>query len=159
MSAPDTLWYYADASNEPVGPLPFAELERLATAGVIHAATHIIEKGGSEWKKFASVFLPPPPTRVEPIQPPRDERKPITAKAFAGTVTLLEDKIRISRNLFAAIGKGGLTEIPLTAIRSIRWKAPGLLKQGYIQFLLEGPIQTACGFFSIAKDSHAVIFS
>ena len=70
MNAPDSLWYYTDASNEPVGPLPFAELERLAAAGVIQAATHVIENGGREWKKFAAIVLPPLPA---PILDPKSD--------------------------------------------------------------------------------------
>ena len=76
---PDALWFYADASNEPVGPVPFVELQRLAAAGVIHAATHVIESGGSKWKKFASVVLPPPPTRAEPNPVPARTSNPSTA--------------------------------------------------------------------------------
>ena len=56
--APDTLWYYADASNEAVGPLPMDVLQKLAAAGVIQPETYVIEKGASEWKKFAAVVPP-----------------------------------------------------------------------------------------------------
>ena len=51
-----SLWYYADAANQPVGPLPFSDLQQLAAAGVIQPETHIIEEGGTEWKKFASII-------------------------------------------------------------------------------------------------------
>ena len=106
--APDSLWYYADASNAPVGPVPFVELQRLAAAGVIHAATHVIESGGSEWKKFASVLLPPPPAPVELTPPPaiqspsHSDTQPLTVKVLGGIVselevTLFEDRIRITR--------------------------------------------------------------
>ena len=53
--APDTLWYYADASNEPVGPLPMDVLQKLAAAEVISQETYVIKKGASEWEKFGSV--------------------------------------------------------------------------------------------------------
>ena len=58
-----SLWYYADAANEPVGPLPMDVLQRLAGVGVISPETHVLEKGGTEWKKFASIV--PPPARAE----------------------------------------------------------------------------------------------
>lgn len=58
-----SLWFYADASNQPVGPLPFAELEKLATAGLIEPRTKVIEANGTEWKRFAAV-APSPPMQI-----------------------------------------------------------------------------------------------
>ena len=187
-----SLWYYADESNQPVGPLPFSTLQQLASVGVIQPETHVLEKGDAEWKKFDSIVPPTvrvetqpahaetahasthasakenakgnrevsPPTRAESVHPlSRKDRKPITAKGFGETITVLEDKIQISRNFLTALGKAKLTEIPLSAIRAIRWKAPGSVAQGHIQFLLEGTTQAASGFFAIGKDVHAVAFS
>ena len=57
--APDTLWFYADAKNETLGPMPFAALEHLAATGVIQPSTHVIERGGSEWKPFSVVAAHP----------------------------------------------------------------------------------------------------
>ena len=68
-------WFYADASDEPVGPLPFAELQRLAESGVISAKTQVVEEGGSEWRRFAEIA-------EEPIAAnPREETPPLLAKA------------------------------------------------------------------------------
>ena len=50
-----TLWYYAGAKNEAVGPLTFVELESLARHGTIRPETFIAEAGGSLWRKFAAV--------------------------------------------------------------------------------------------------------
>ena len=61
-----SLWYYADAANEPVGPLPMDVLQRLAGVGVISPETHVLEKGGTEWKKFASIVPPPACAETEP---------------------------------------------------------------------------------------------
>lgn len=184
-----SLWYYADATNQPVGPLPMDVLQQLASVGVISPETHILEEGGTEWKKFSSIV--PLSARVDtkpassdiPLLsaavlakentkangeislPARSESVPLlsrndgtptTAKGLGETITLLEDKVQISRNFFAAIGKAKLTEIPLSAIRAIRWKAPGLLAQGYIQFLVGDSSQVTYG---VANDAHAVTFS
>ena len=64
-SGAQLLWFYADASNQPVGPLPMLELQRLAAAGVIQPGTQVIENGATEWRAFSEVaprpVLPPPP--------------------------------------------------------------------------------------------------
>ena len=69
----DSLWYYADTQNQPVGPLPFRTIQTLAAAGVIQPGTQVVESGGTEWKKFAAVVLftppPPPPIRTESNSP------------------------------------------------------------------------------------------
>lgn len=59
-------WFYADASNQPIGPLSFDELQRLAAVGTIRPETLVIENGANEWRSFGSVcpMQPPPiPTR------------------------------------------------------------------------------------------------
>lgn len=61
-----SLWYYADAANQPVGPLPFSDLQQLAAAGVIQPETHVIEKDGTEWKKFALIVPPPAFAETKP---------------------------------------------------------------------------------------------
>ena len=64
--APDTLWFYADAKNEAVGPVPFAELERLAATEAIQPETQVIEKSGSEWKPFSVVAAHPADSESKP---------------------------------------------------------------------------------------------
>ena len=54
--ASETLWYYADANNQPVGPLPMAELQRLAASGVISPKTQVVEEGGDAWRTFAEII-------------------------------------------------------------------------------------------------------
>lgn len=54
--SPQQLWYYADGANQPVGPLPMDALQHLANAGVIQPETHVIEKGGTEWKPLHSIY-------------------------------------------------------------------------------------------------------
>ena len=116
MPAPDALWYYADASNEPLGPFPMDVLQRLAGMGVIQPQTQVIEKGGSEWREFVAVV--PPPTRAEPIQQPsRGERKPrarvsrrialilsIAALAFVAILVNGRAKLKIGERRTLAAG-------------------------------------------------------
>ena len=64
--SPESLWYYADAANQPVGPLPMDVLQRLAGVGVISPETHVLEEGGIEWKKFASIVPPPACAEMKP---------------------------------------------------------------------------------------------
>ena len=54
-----TQWYYAGPANEPVGPLPFSELERLAATGTIKTDTFVIEESGTDWRPFAALAVPP----------------------------------------------------------------------------------------------------
>lgn len=75
-------WFYANASNEPVGPLPFAELQRLAESGVISSKTQVVEDGGSEWRRFAEIAGEPiaANSREETSpQPPKANSPPYTS--------------------------------------------------------------------------------
>lgn len=60
-----TLYYYADLSNQPQGPLTLEELIDLRRKGVIGNTTHVVEVGGQNWRPFSSLLpppdLPPPP--------------------------------------------------------------------------------------------------
>lgn len=61
----DSLWFYADAHNQPVGPLPFRTIQTLATAGVIQPGTQVVESGRADWRVFAEITtrpLSPPPS-------------------------------------------------------------------------------------------------
>jgi len=61
-------YYYTNAKNEPVGPVPFEELEQLAKQGTLHDRTSVIAEGSQTWTNFAAVkaaaagpAAPPPP--------------------------------------------------------------------------------------------------
>jgi len=49
-------YYYADAANRPVGPVPFTELQRLKSVGTIHDQTWVIEEGTAEWKPLRNLL-------------------------------------------------------------------------------------------------------
>ena len=81
----NSLWYYADAENQPIGPLPFAELEKLVTTGVIQPGTQVIESGGADWRTFAQVAPPPatplPPPLPRSAPPPLPQSGPVKAQS------------------------------------------------------------------------------
>ena len=54
MSA-EPRYYYVDAQNQAMGPIPFAELLALKTAGTIHDATLVVLEGASEWAAFSTL--------------------------------------------------------------------------------------------------------
>ena len=71
MSAQETMWFYADANNQSLGPVSLAELWQLSATGVITPDSFVIENGGTEWKTLRSVAAkpstpPPVPTSLPP---------------------------------------------------------------------------------------------
>lgn len=56
-------YYYANAQNQPVGPVELADLQRLLAERKISPTTNIIAEGGSAWVPLSSVLpgLPPAP--------------------------------------------------------------------------------------------------
>lgn len=152
-----TQWFYANNANETVGPVPFDELKRLAEAGTIQGDTFVIEEGGSEWKRFSSVALPPIPNSLPP--PLSQHKTPLEAKGANGRIALFSDRLCITRGGIHAIGKKSKTEIPLNRIQSIRWQPAGTFKPGFLQFLLLEAKQPTGGAFSVARDQNAVTFT
>lgn len=51
---PDS-WFYADANNQPVGPLPLNALQQLFSAGIITSHTLVIPEGGETWQHLSDV--------------------------------------------------------------------------------------------------------
>jgi sugar lactone lactonase YvrE len=54
-------YYYANPSNQPIGPLDAAELTQLASAGVINEQTFVIAEGSQSWIPYGQIrqFIPP----------------------------------------------------------------------------------------------------
>lgn len=75
-----SLWFYADASNRPQGPVDFDELQRLAKEGVVGAGTPIISQGGAEWTTYSSIV-----DAVDPILAPVAE-SPRLVQEFASPI-------------------------------------------------------------------------
>jgi hypothetical protein len=61
----EKLWFYANTDNQPVGPLSFGELRRLATVGTINADSYVVAEGETDWRKLKNVITPAsaPPIR------------------------------------------------------------------------------------------------
>jgi hypothetical protein len=49
------LYYYADAQNQAIGPLPLAELQNLRTSGTLQNSTLVVKEGGQDWVPFSSI--------------------------------------------------------------------------------------------------------
>lgn len=64
---PDDLYYYADAQNQAVGPLPAAELQNLRISGILHDSTLVVKEGGQDWVTFLSIQ---PSSRTTPPESP-----------------------------------------------------------------------------------------
>ena len=52
---PGDLYYYADAQNQAIGPLPLAELQNLRTSGTLQDSTLVVKEGGQDWVPFSSI--------------------------------------------------------------------------------------------------------
>lgn len=46
------IWFYADESNQPIGPLSLADLKQLKAVGTISNQTLVVKEGNSEWEPF-----------------------------------------------------------------------------------------------------------
>lgn len=69
----EPLYFYADANNDPVGPLSLRKLHHIRSVGVIGDETLIVEDGGSEWRPYATFAVPAQPP---PLTPARMEKSP-----------------------------------------------------------------------------------
>jgi len=54
-------YYYVDAQNQAVGPIPLPELQTLHSAGTIADATLVVIEGGQDWVAFSTVKAAPQP--------------------------------------------------------------------------------------------------
>ena len=61
-------YHYADADNQPTGPLSADQLHALVQSGTIPPDTQVWKEGASEWHPYHSLF--PPPTVRRPATPP-----------------------------------------------------------------------------------------
>lgn len=85
MPAPEKKWFYANAENQPIGPMSVAELRQLAEVGTINPSTFVIEEGGTEWKTYGAIATPPVPS-VPPLPTLPTEKKPLRWPAVVGVL-------------------------------------------------------------------------
>ena len=55
-------YYYANTEKKPTGPVSFADLQKLATAGAITASTPVIREGSPSWSTWGEVAKTDAPT-------------------------------------------------------------------------------------------------
>ena len=79
----DQLWFYADSNKQQQGPLPFDEIQRLASSGVIQPSTLIWKEGMTDWTAASEVqgVFPNPVTQTTgpPVQIPEIPGNPYEA--------------------------------------------------------------------------------
>ena len=86
-------------------------------------------------------------------------------KSFKGRiceVELYEDKIIIKRSGFLSTlsqGFKGDKTIPISMITSVQFKKPGFFTTGYIQFGIQGGIESRGGLSAAVTDENSVIFT
>ena len=71
-------YYYANAANQPVGPVTLDELNQLLARGEITPLTNVIPVGETVWRPLSTVI--PAPTTPRPTPPPA----PATPSTFSG---------------------------------------------------------------------------
>ncbi len=64
QSTTESLWFYANSENQPIGPISFAELQRLAAGGVVQPETFIVEQSSQNWRTYAEALASVAPPRT-----------------------------------------------------------------------------------------------
>lgn len=95
-------YHYTDPQNQPLGPVEYSELVRLAGEGAINDETSVIEEGAQQWTTWAAIK----PASAAP-KPPRAPAAPLNLARFA---TVLGDGVDVVLS------------------RLSRWLSPGLLR-------------------------------
>jgi hypothetical protein len=90
----DSLWYFARAGQS-LGPVPFAELKRLAATGELLAGDLVRREGSADWQPAGAVpdlFAAPPPPTVSPLPAPIDAHEPLILSVEDAPSVLLLDE-------------------------------------------------------------------
>jgi len=85
----------------------------------------------------------------------------MNAEGIGGTLSLLKDRIRISRKGLGSLilqGFKGDKDIYLSQISSIQLKKAGGFTNGYIQFSFLGGQETKGGIFDATQDENTIMF-
>lgn len=76
-------YYYADPTNNPVGPYQLEDLHQLHAEGVIQSDTLVAEEGGASWFPYRSLVIPPPVAEM-PAEMPAETPAEAPAELPAG---------------------------------------------------------------------------
>ncbi len=49
-------YFYADSSNQPIGPYTIDELKQLHLNGTVRAENWVVEEGGSQWQPYSNLI-------------------------------------------------------------------------------------------------------
>lgn len=91
-----------------------------------------------------------------------DKSPVLIAQCQGGSLELYENKIRIKRKgvgSFLIHGSKGEKDIFIRDITAIQLKRPGMLTNGYIQFVFSGSKENKDGIFDAASDENSMIFT
>jgi hypothetical protein len=89
-SPEQTVWFYADANNQPVGPVPFDELRRLLVIGTLTAESYILAEKETEWLRLGSVITA---TTAPPIDATRSDA---ITPSLPGNATTEQQQSRVA---------------------------------------------------------------
>lgn len=113
------LYYYADAQNQAIGPLPLAELQNLRTSGTLQDSTLVVKEGGQDWVTFSSirpVSITPPPHSPPPANQTQEARFLDNQEQYpAWALQLLQKVDLLNQNLekvAALIEKSAAARLP-----------------------------------------------
>ena len=84
-----------------------------------------------------------------------------TMKGVQDTLEVYEDKVTITpKGILGAMNKGfkGTKSIPYTSITAIQFKKNGFMS-GYLQFTLQGGIESRGGVMDATKDENTFMFA
>ena len=102
------------------------------------------------------------PRTPSPSSPPsEDPSVRLVARGIAGSLELLEDRVRIRRDrLWDKLSHGlkGEKEIYFHSITSLQFKKCGWITNGYLQIVFPGSRETKGGLFDAADDENTVMF-
>ncbi len=68
-------YYYADADNQPQGPVTEEALKQLCNEGTISHDSFVIGEGETDWKTYRSICTPTPPPIRSMVLSPQSIRK------------------------------------------------------------------------------------
>ena len=70
-------YYYADSTNQPIGPISKEQLHSLYRDGTIALETQVILEGTEEWQQYRTIAVPPPPSLYQRALVPSGRNAPI----------------------------------------------------------------------------------
>lgn len=139
--------------DQKLGPYSPQQIHQMLSNGQLNGNNLCWYEGSGGWRTLNNINLQ---NLIQ--QSPSGEIMSVQGKN--GSITLYNNKIRISHSGFHALTQGlrGEKEILLRSITSIQFKSSGLTV-GYIQFSFSGGSESKGGTMKAIKDENTVTFS